>query len=202
MRTIGIISDKEEYQDFRIEGADMVQIEEEELMALLDIYCKPSQAIPVPTKSQVLVGTVTPADLQTRGTEVPDVMDRPLFSTFSIHTTAEHMAPNSAEDLATVFLRTETETARADVVITALSKKLARSLSMPVDDIDTGKALFEYGVDSLVAVELRNWTGKNFGADIPVFDIMGGATITAVGALVSSKSTTRALPKNTVKEAA
>jgi aryl carrier-like protein len=46
----------------------------------------------------------------------------------------------------------------------------------------------EYGLDSLVAVELRNWFAKNVQADVAIFDILGGSTIKALGATVASKS--------------
>jgi len=41
-----------------------------------------------------------------------------------------------------------------------------------------------YGVDSLIAVELRNWFTE-FSADIAIFEILGGATFKAVGGLAA-----------------
>ncbi|KAF2653156.1 hypothetical protein K491DRAFT_603418 [Lophiostoma macrostomum CBS 122681] len=60
---------------------------------------------------------------------------------------------------------------------------------MSADDINTDKPLFEYEVDSLVAVELRNWIKKEFVADVAVLDLMSGTSIVVVSALVSKKST-------------
>jgi aryl carrier-like protein len=192
MRTIGIIAEREEYQNFRMAGADMAKIEEDELMALLDIYCDPCETILDPARSQILIGTITPADLHSRGIKTPDVMNRPLFSSFSVSTAVAQL-PEDTEgvDFYSLFRQSKTEEERVEVVITALATKLARSLSMSPDDIDHGKPLFEYGVDSLVAVELRNWIGKGFAADVPVFEIMGGATIAAISGLVSKKSTAK-----------
>lgn len=75
----------------------------------------------------------------------------------------------------------------AEILVKVLSRKLARSLSTPPDDINSSKPLFDYGVDSLVSAEIRNWIGKEFKADVAVFDIMGGATIRGAGTLVSLK---------------
>ena len=47
-------------------------------------------------------------------------------------------------------------------------------MGRPAGDVDTGKPLYAYGVDSLLAVELRNWFGKEIGAEVAIFDIMGG----------------------------
>jgi acyl carrier protein len=87
-----------------------------------------------------------------------------------------------------LFKLAESEDAKADMVVRAMTVKLGRALSMPPDDVDAAKPLFEYGVDSLVAVELRNWIGKDFLADVAVFDIMGGSTIVAIGALVAKRA--------------
>jgi acyl carrier protein len=44
--------------------------------------------------------------------------------------------------------------------------------------------LHSYGVDSLVAVELRNWLAKEFGAKIAVFRLMGAKDLESVGSMV------------------
>jgi acyl carrier protein len=189
MRTIGIISEKEEYQSFRMKGADMAKIEEKELMSLLDIYCDPAYNHSHRSKSQVLMGTVTPADLLSKGLKVPDAMERPLFSTFATCPNRNVVVDGGDNaDAAALFRQTENIVQRERIVADALAQKLARSLSMAEDDVDRDKPLFAYGVDSLVAVELRNWIGKEFAADVPVFDIMGGATITAIGVLTVKNS--------------
>lgn len=45
-----------------------------------------------------------------------------------------------------------------------------------------------YGVDSLVAVEMRNWLVKDMNADVAIFDILGGASIVAVSLVVAGRS--------------
>ncbi|KAJ8116684.1 hypothetical protein OPT61_g1936 [Boeremia exigua] len=190
MRTIGVISEKEEYQTLRLHGADMAKIEEKELMALLEIYCDPEHAHPRAAISQVLMGTVTPADLLAKGIQVPDAMARPLLSTFaSCPDSMSVIECSTGVDAARLFKQTNDVAQKEQLVADALAQKLARSLSMAPEDVDLSRPLFTYGVDSLVAVELRNWLGKEFGADVPVFDIMGGASITAIGVLTVKNST-------------
>lgn len=69
------------------------------------------------------------------------------------------------------------------VVIDALSKRLARTLSIKLEDVDTHQGPHAYGVDSLIAVELCSWLGKEFAADVTVFEIVSGKTIEAIGEL-------------------
>ena len=49
------------------------------------------------------------------------------------------------------------------IIVEALIKRISGIMSLPLRDIDSGKPVHFYGVDSLVAVEFRNWLGKNLG---------------------------------------
>ena len=51
-----------------------------------------------------------------------------------------------------------------------------------------GKPLFDYGVDSLQAVEIRNRALKNTRSDISVFDILSAMPLADVAAKIASKS--------------
>ena len=59
-----------------------VPIEEAEFLSLLDICCDPSYQ-PGPHQSQVVMGLETPASLQARSLEPPELLQRPLFARFS-----------------------------------------------------------------------------------------------------------------------
>jgi acyl carrier protein len=191
MRTIGIIAENEEYQKLRELGADMAKVESEELLSLFNIYCDPAHPVLHPDKSQLLVGVVTPGECLAMGMEPPFNMRHPLFAGFRQSAGGTSVTDDQGGvDFPSLFKRTDGEEAKADVVVQALAVKLGRALSMTPDDIDATKPLFEYGVDSLVAVELRNWIGKEFAADIAVFDIMGGSTVSAIGALVAKRTAT------------
>ena len=48
--------------------------------------------------------------------------------------------------------------------------------------------LHTFRIDSLLAVELCNWIGKEFVADVAVLDVMEGATLAMVDLLVATKS--------------
>ena len=69
-----------------------------------------------------------------------------------------------------------------------MAQGLVTALGMPAGDVDIGKPLHAYGVDSLLAVELRNWFGKDVGAEVAIFDIMGVQSIAEVAALVAGRS--------------
>ena len=67
---------------------------------------------------------------------------------------------DQAVDFAALFASGSSQ-AEIEVSITqALVHKLSRTLSMAPEDLDVEKPMHVYGVDSLVAVELRNWFAK------------------------------------------
>ena len=45
-----------------------------------------------------------------------------------------------------------------------------------------------YGIDSLLAVELRNWFAKVWKADVAVFDITGQESIAPLGGTAARRS--------------
>ncbi|KAI1332330.1 hypothetical protein F5Y16DRAFT_420447 [Xylariaceae sp. FL0255] len=189
MRNIGIIAEKESYRRNRQQAGDMRQIEDTELMALLTIYCDPDLPLLSGSESQILLGLLTPADFLSHGQTVPQTHDQPLFKPFS-HIVGETTTPGSQviEDAATLFRLAKETDERGQIVIRALSAKLARAMSISADEVEASKPLSSYGVDSLMAVELRNYIEREFQARVAVFDIMGGVPIATIGDLVAERS--------------
>ncbi|KAI1128976.1 hypothetical protein F5Y10DRAFT_239255 [Nemania abortiva] len=191
MRNIGIIAEKESYQRNRQQAADMQQIDDTELLALLSVYCDPELPLLSVSKSQVLIGLLTPADFLLQGQTPPQMHDRPFFSPFS-HVVGEAVTEASVsatENPGALFRLAKSTDERIQIVIRALAIKLARAMSILPDDVEPSKPLSSYGVDSLMAVELRNYIGREFQATVAVFDIMGGVPISSIGDLVVERST-------------
>ena len=59
---------------------------------------------------------------------------------------------------------------------------------MAPESIDTKKPLHQYWVDSLLAIELRNWFAQGFAAQITVFDIVEADSFEEVGKRVARRS--------------
>lgn len=66
-------------------------------------------------------------------------------------------------------------TATIDIV----NRQLMKSLAMN-EPIDPSKPLSGYGIDSLVAVEFRNWVGLELGAEITTLEIISTKTLTTL----------------------
>ncbi|KOS22233.1 Lovastatin nonaketide synthase [Escovopsis weberi] len=207
MRDIGIVSEREDYQRNRGHARDMNPVDGADLLALLEHYCDPGlrRGLGGEDDSQLLVGAVTPLDLARA--ETPQTATaagfeaRPLFAGFAVAAAAvtsgrsgrkrpAHDEQQPSEDNASaLFRQAGGPKERAAVVVGALARRLARALSISPGDVDAMRPLSDYGVDSLMAVELRNWIKRDFEAAVAVFDIMGGnISIGAVGALVVDRA--------------
>lgn len=71
-----------------------------------------------------------------------------------------------------------------DVII----KKLAEMFMLPPDEFDRSQSMSKYGVDSLVAVELRNWLVAHMQAEMSIFDVLQSTSISALAAKAATKS--------------
>ncbi|OTA80299.1 hypothetical protein M434DRAFT_401803 [Hypoxylon sp. CO27-5] len=194
VRNAGIVAEREDYRRNRANARDMNPVDVEDIIALLDVYCDPDAALSEGRrrKSQLLVGAVTPVDTHNSGIQPASFESMPLFAGFAVAATTAKTARKQIRDEehpAVLFRQASGDFARAAVVVTSLVDRLARALGISADDIDERRSLSDYGVDSLMAVELRNWIRRDFGAAVAVFEITGtGTSIKEVGALVAQRA--------------
>ncbi|RHZ51660.1 putative polyketide synthase [Aspergillus thermomutatus] len=74
------------------------------------------------------------------------------------------------------------------LVYGALSGKIASHLSVPIESIDASNPITEYGIDSHMAVELRNWISKTMESTVPILDILASSTLLDLAGKIASKS--------------
>lgn len=169
-------------------------LEHDELFALLDYYCDPPKAIAKPFDGQVITGLELPATMLAKGSEIPFAMRQPLFRYMHQIESSESGSSKGVEqsiDTKSLLMQASSLGDAGMVVAEALKTKLSRMMGIPHADVDLQHRVESYGVDSLVAVELRNWIAKDLSADIAIFEILGGATLISVGRTVAAKSSLR-----------
>ena len=59
-------------------------------------------------------------------------------------------------------------------ILDAFKQKLGRLLALSIEEVHENETIAGHGVDSLVAVEIRNWFRKEVGTAPTVFDILNG----------------------------
>ena len=76
----------------------------------------------------------------------------------------------------------------AEITISALTEKFASVLMMPAEEVRTDKPLTALGLDSLVAVEVRSWLGKETDTKMSAMELMTSASIRALADVIVGKS--------------
>lgn len=74
------------------------------------------------------------------------------------------------------------------LITVAMAQRLANLMMIPETDIDVNRPLSAYGVDSLVAVEVRNWIAREMAVECSVFDIMAAIPMMQLAADLAGKS--------------
>jgi NAD(P)-dependent dehydrogenase (short-subunit alcohol dehydrogenase family) len=164
-------------------------VTEAELLALLDYYCDPTR----PADTEYCAPTVMRFAPGVESSKLAYVMRKPMFRTVEAALVTSNDAKGAAGrddrvDLGRFFSTKPTATEAASTVSQALATKLAGIMSMSRDDLDMAAPIRSFGVDSLVAVEIRNWLSKEVRADVAIFDIQEATSVAALSALAVGKS--------------
>ncbi|KAF5639068.1 polyketide synthase [Fusarium sp. NRRL 52700] len=198
--SVGFAAENQESMaNLRQEGFNAMR--EDEFLALLDMLCDPhgkystndNRESQASSFAQIAVGLEAPATLRIKGIPEPAWMTDPLFKhLYQIRGEGDHEGEGDGEGSATscsTLLPAAASLAdAAEIVSAAIVQKLCKALSSSERDIDVSKPLHSYGVDSLVAVELRAWFMKEVGSDVAVFDIMSGQSLEELAELAAKRS--------------
>ncbi|KAL9091286.1 MAG: hypothetical protein Q9165_004920 [Trypethelium subeluteriae] len=170
----------------------MMEIATKELNALLDYHCDPALPITSPVETQVVVGLDTPASLRARDAENGFYMNRLNFRHFHQidhrGTGGTSTLTEARVDYASLLSNAESAAEVAETISQAIVKRPSKALAIPEDAFDLTKPMHAYGVDSLFAVELRNWFSRDMNAEIAVFDILGKSSFVDVGNMIVTRS--------------
>lgn len=74
-----------------------------------------------------------------------------------------------------------------DIVTDGLANKLAAILMIPAEDLDPQIPITKYGLDSLNAIELRNWITKELGANLQVLELLTAGSLINLAKLILKK---------------
>ncbi|KAF1974061.1 hypothetical protein BU23DRAFT_532398 [Bimuria novae-zelandiae CBS 107.79] len=198
MASVGIIAENTEYMGLMGHDEDVIRVvQENEFHAVLDIYLGPDPpATGSEMAAQALVGMSTPQVYIDNGIELPTLLNQRMYAPLArlgAHSSDATARADNANGInyAKAFRAATSADEASSVVLAALTSKLSRALSVAPEDLDPSKPLHQYGVDSLVAVELRNWFGKEFESIVTVLKIMSAVDVRAVATLVVEQSTVK-----------
>jgi zearalenone synthase (highly reducing iterative type I polyketide synthase) len=184
MRDVSAFSKKEALSGPFKDWQKPFGLREVDVHGLLDHVIASEMTAPSTVSAQILTGFGTADEAEKAGIEPPYYLDDPRFSLLhtsvaeTLQDTATQQQP-AATPPALVTKETIGDRLRqaasiedvTDLVLETLIVKVAIHLEQDVANIDPEEPLYTYGVDSLVAIELRNWIMKEFAADVALLDI-------------------------------
>jgi len=146
------------------------------------------------TPSQICTGLPSGGMVQLGQHEMPLHFQRPFFAALKhLGTTGVTASEPTAvvDKMMELLHRLAVSNSLADAEICAaeiLCAHLAEQLQRTADGIDLDQRLDKYGIDSLMAVDLRTWIGKNMKADVSLFDVLSAESVRELSSKIAKAS--------------
>jgi acyl carrier protein len=67
-------------------------------------------------------------------------------------------------------------------------QKLSEVLTVDMADLDAARNITSYGLDSLTAIELRNWIAKELRANLQILELLSAGTVTDLAVMIVQKT--------------
>lgn len=106
-----------------------------------------------------------------------------------LHSTLQAEVGDEVGELKGSLTAATTLSQAADLIQGVVASKLAKSMMIAMEEIDVSRAVSSYGVDSLVAAEVRNWCFKELKADVSIFELLSGVSISGLAEMIAKRST-------------
>lgn len=189
MRDVGAIAEKTHVGNNLSQWEDIIGIRETVFHALIkSIIIRQRDADACP--AQVCTGLGSADIIAAHGLPLPYYFADPRFGPIavaSVTAQASSSEHSKAKSLASRLAKANSVQAE-EIILHALVGKIANMLQIPPYEVDPSQPMYRYGIDSLVALEVRNWIGKELKANVALLEILAAVPITAFAAKITEKS--------------
>ncbi|KAI0205645.1 hypothetical protein F4808DRAFT_239972 [Astrocystis sublimbata] len=185
MGDIGFVSEQGKVPDIVACGAP--QISSVQLWAILE------EAMAGEIRNQPILGLSSGGLVKANGFDDPYWFTDARFGPLRVHDSATQNAKTNKNtgatvDLAAVIGASKTMADVTKVVCQGLMAKLAKGLMMELEDLDPSRPINIYGVDSLIAVDIRAWALKDLQSTVHVSEILKNQPMIELAQHIASKS--------------
>ncbi|KAI0198779.1 putative polyketide synthase [Astrocystis sublimbata] len=199
----GFLAGNSRYDSIFKRNRKLAPIRLEEVYALLDIACEPGSQVFYEDvqSSQAIVGITQPASWNLDDESF--TMSQPFWG--HLHhaplrgysngddtdagpsvaaTTGRKQTVNYAE----LLDATESTEEAAKIITDALVTRVSSLVGTETSRIEVHKSIQSYGIDSISAIDVRNWIMKAFAVDTPIFELLSGSSFATVAAKIGEKN--------------
>lgn len=192
MRDVGVLAEKKAESGVLGQWEDAVGIPEPVFHALIkSIIHSQHEGEDVP--AQVVTGLGAADVWISNDLPLPYYFSDARFGPLAVTTGAGGDGHRQTGTTATVSLGSQLSSVSSmeqasQIVTEALVKRTAEILQMPPSEVDPAQPLYRYGVDSLTAIEVRNWISRELKANIALLEIVSAVPIREFAAKIAEKS--------------
>ncbi|KEY71907.1 hypothetical protein S7711_09805 [Stachybotrys chartarum IBT 7711] len=187
----GLVAENMPIHDRVLKLGVHISLSQRELFAIFDYCCNPALTYDSPVSGQVVTGLQLPSLVLRSGMQVPDLMYRPLFRAMHQIEKGGGIATTSkakVQSFAPIFEGAETPQIAGEALAEAVKAKLCKILGLAEEDKTIINMMDSFGVDSLIALKVRNWLAKETRADLAMHEIRGDTRLIDTCLMVARKS--------------
>lgn len=174
MGEIGFVAESDRAKVPQVVRDGVRDLKASQFFAIMEAAMSNDEAV---SKGQPVLGLATGGLIKHAGRDEPYWFRDARFSAMRLYDTHQSKIENAAKgangaDMKLALASAKTLDEAKSVVLSGLMAKLARGLMMELDDMDASRPINMYGVDSLVAVDIRAWAVKELQSVVHVSDIL------------------------------
>ncbi|RDW95260.1 hypothetical protein BP5796_01023 [Coleophoma crateriformis] len=178
---VGYVAENEELAT-RLNKLGHVFLKEKQLLSMIESAI--IDPIRDPKSSQIVSGL----GQENEGTPWSTDAKFSIFRQMASAGEAAYNKQNQESGLPAQLARVKTLQDAASLICKAIAGKLSQDFMIAEADINFEESLASYGVDSLVAVELRNWVSRQLKADISIFDVLQSKSLRTLAEKIALQS--------------
>lgn len=159
-----------------------VPVKIEEFLSLLEFSMRPEAR--EPQFAQIAIGIDRESVSNRKGVELQQIFSHLPVCASGVQSTPLVATRSIEEELSTAQSFNQVQS----IVTTAISKKLCALVASDFSDIDINASMENLGLDSLIAIELKNWINRSFHSTLQTSDILDAPNLYSLGQNVCEKS--------------
>lgn len=112
----------------------------------------------------------------------------PMFSHIPSLEAKEENQGSEATDVGKLLQQAKSPEEIQAIVVRGICERFAMFTARPLEDISPDVSIDNFGLDSLVAIELKNWLVRNFKTTLQTSEVLDALNITSLAKTIASRS--------------
>jgi NADPH:quinone reductase-like Zn-dependent oxidoreductase/NAD(P)-dependent dehydrogenase (short-subunit alcohol dehydrogenase family) len=197
MRDVGAIAESAGVGNNLSQWEHVIGIREPTFHALIKSLIVRQRDEEASTPAQVCTGLGSADLIASHGLSLPYYFSDPRLGPLALRTSMSSTSSLQAEqgggsggsgEASLASRLAEAGSNPVEVILGALVRKIANMLQIPASEVDPSRPMYRYGVDSLVALEVRNWITRELKANVALLEILAAVPMAAFAGRIAEKS--------------